>query len=180
MMPGRILLPVDVAQYPLEAFSFVNKFAGDHRVTLILLHVINLNAMVPENRVIENLTCLAEQQLERLSEMFLVPGLSVRLRVRVGKPAQEILAEARDSNVDLIILTSYGGSSFWKRPFQRRIVEKVLRATPCNATLLRVRTRSNCEEDRGFLLARAGDNMLATVDPTLSTTTQNRFHHESL
>jgi nucleotide-binding universal stress UspA family protein len=147
MIPGRILLPVDITQCPLEVFSFINRFAGDHRVTVILLNAVNLNVMVLENRVIEDLSYLAEHHLKRLSEKFLNPDLSVRLRVRVGTPAQEILAEARESNVDLIILTRYGGSSFWKRPFQPRIAEKVLRAAPCNATLLRVQTRFNCEED---------------------------------
>ncbi len=150
MIPGRILLPVDITKCPLEVFSFINKFASDHRVTVILLHVVNLNVMVLENRVVEDLSFMAEQHLKRLSEKFLNPDLSVRLRVRVGKPAQEILAEAKESNVDLIILTSYGGCSFWKRPFQPRIVEKVLHAAPCNATLLHVRTRFNCEEDWSY------------------------------
>ena len=150
IIPGRILLPVDVAKCPLEVFPFINNFAGDHRVTVILLHVVNLNIMVPENRVIEDLSGLAEQHLKRLSEKFLNPDLSVRLRVRVGKPAQEILAEARESNVDLIVLTSHGGCSFWQRLFQPRVAEKVLRAAPCNATLQHVRTRFNCEKDWSY------------------------------
>ena len=97
--------------------------------------------------MLQDLSRSAEQHLKQLSERFLNPNLCVRLRVRVGRPAPEILAEARGSNVDLIVLTSYGGWSFWKRPFQPRIVEKVVRDAPCNATLLRVRTRFDCEED---------------------------------
>jgi nucleotide-binding universal stress UspA family protein len=146
MTPGRILLPVDITKCPLEVFSFINKFASEHRVTVILLHALNLNAMVPDNRVFDALSCLAGQQLKLLAERFLSPALSVRLRVRVGRPAQEILTEARESNVDLIILSNYGGCPFWKHPFQPRTVEKVLRSAPCNATLLRVRTCFNCEE----------------------------------
>jgi len=147
MIPGRILLPVDIARCPLEVFSYLNKFAGDHRVTVILLHVVNLNAIVPENRIFDALSCTAGQHLKRLSERFLHPDLTLRLRVRVGTPAQEILDEARTSNVDLIVLCSPGGSSFWKLPFQPGTVEKVLRAAHCNATLLRVRTRFNCEAE---------------------------------
>jgi nucleotide-binding universal stress UspA family protein len=161
MAPGRILLPVDITKCPLEVFSFVNKFANEHRVTVILLHVVNLNAMVPDNRVFDALSGAAGQHLKRLAEKFLNPDLSVRLRVRIGRPAQEILAEARESNVDLIVLTSYGGCSSWKRPFQPRIVEKVIRAVPCNATLLHVRTRFNCEEDWGCV-----DEMVAALEYT--------------
>jgi nucleotide-binding universal stress UspA family protein len=147
--PRNILLPVDITKCPREVFSFIDKFANQHRVTVTLLHVVNLNAMVPDNRVFDAHLCAAGQHLKRLAEKFLNPDLSVRLRVRVGRPAPEILAEAMESNVNLIVLTSYGGCSVWKRPFKPRIVEKVLRAAPCNATLLHVRTRFNCEEDWG-------------------------------
>jgi universal stress protein A len=150
-MPGRILLPIDIAKCPLEVFSFVNKFADEHRVAVTLLYVVNLRVVVLENRVLDDLSHAAQQHLKRLSEKFLNPNVSLRLRVRVGKAAQEILAEARESNVDLIILSSYGGCPVWKRPFQPRIVEKVLRAAHCNATLLRVRTQFNCEEDWGAI-----------------------------
>ena len=43
MPPGRIVLPINLANCPLEAFSFVNKFAGHRRVEVILVHVVNLN-----------------------------------------------------------------------------------------------------------------------------------------
>jgi len=149
MVPGRVLIPVDLTKCPLETFSYVNEFAPHHRVNITLLHVVNLCAAVPDNRAFNVLSQDARTHLERLAERFLDPRLPVRLRVRVGKPAEEILAEAKEANVDLILLTSYGGCSFWKRPFRPRIVEKVLRASPCNATLLHVRTRFNCEEDWG-------------------------------
>ncbi|MDB6017821.1 MAG: hypothetical protein JWR19_2310 [Pedosphaera sp.] len=56
---------------------------------------------------------------------------------------------SRLSNVDWILQSSYEGSPAWKRPFQPRIVEKVLREAPCNVALLHVRTRFNCEADWG-------------------------------
>ena len=142
---------MDITKCPLEAFSFINTLAGDHRVSVILLHIINLNFMVLESRVIQELSYSTEQHLTQLAQRFLKPDLSVRQLVRVGKPAQEILAEASESNVDLIVLTRYGGCSSWKRPFKPRIVEKVFRDAPCSTTLLRVRTRFNCEEDWDFV-----------------------------
>ncbi len=59
----------------------------------MVLHVINLNIMVLDNRVFDDFVRSADQQLKRLSERLLSSGLSVRLRIRVGNPAQEILAE---------------------------------------------------------------------------------------
>ena len=146
-IPERILLPVDLTKCPLEPFWFINQLAGDHCVRVILLNVVNLNFMVLESRMEKDLSHLSEQHLQQLSEKFLSPNLSIGCRVRVGKPAQEILAEAKESGVDWILLSSYGGDPVWKRPFHPRIVEKVLRNAPCNASLLHVRTRFNCEED---------------------------------
>ena len=147
MIPARILLPLNITKCPLEVFSFVNRFAGDHPVTVVLLHVLNVRVLAPESRVFEDLSRMADQHLKRLAQKFLSPELSVRFRVRGGKPAQTILDEAKASNVDLLVLTSHGSRSFWSRPFQPNIIEKVIRGSPCNATLLHVRTRFNCDED---------------------------------
>lgn len=135
------MLPIDITKCPLEAFSFINKFVGSNRISVILLYVVNLNIVALENRIIEDLFRAAEKYLKALSDEFINARLAVHLRVRVGKPAREILAEARESKVDLIVLTSHGGWTFWNRLFQPRIIEKVVRAAPCNATLLRVHSR---------------------------------------
>jgi nucleotide-binding universal stress UspA family protein len=143
--PDTILLPIDTRDCPLEAFSYINQFASHYR-TVILLHVVNLNVVPPDGRVFDDLSRAAEKNLLRLSERFLDQRFFVRHQIRFGRPAQEILNEARESNVDLITLTSHGSGSFWKR-FHPRIVQKVLRAAPCDVMLLHARTRFNCDED---------------------------------
>jgi len=163
--PGRILLPVDLARCPLEAFSFLNTFAGRRQVTVTLLNVINLNAWTVENRIFSELAESAKLQLEWLAETLLNPGLSFRTQVRFGKPAQEIVAEAKEANMDLIVLTSYGARSVWRRRFRPRIVAKILQDPPCDATLLRVRTQVSCGE--GYLVSGASAR-LATVDLEIS------------
>ena len=144
--PDVILLPLDVHKCSLEAFSYINQFA-EHRTTVILLHVINLNVLPPDGRVFDELCRAAEKDLQRLSQKFLDPRLCLRHEVRFGKPADGIVDEARKSNVDLIALTTYGNSSFWQRPFHPQIVQKVLRSVDCDVMLLHVRTRFDCEDD---------------------------------
>jgi len=145
-LPDTILLPLDIHKCPLEVFSYVNQFA-EHHTKVILLHVVNLSIVPPDGRVFDELSCAAEKDLQRLCERFLSPRLSVRGEVRIGKPADEILAEAKESNADLITLTTYGSNSFWKRPFHPRTVEKVLRSADCDVMFLHVRTRFDCDED---------------------------------
>jgi len=143
--PDTILLPLDVHKCPLEVFSYVNQFAN-HHTTVILLHVVNLSEVPPDGRVFDELSCAAEKDLKRLSERFLNRQLCIRHQVRFGKPANEILSEASESKADLIALTTYGSGSFWKHPFHRRTVKKVIRSAPCDVMLLHVRTRFNCED----------------------------------
>lgn len=123
---------------------FVNEFAGDHQTTVTLLHVVNGRAT--EGNLVESCSRVAEKHLERLARKLIDPCLSPRLCIRIGKPVQEILAEVKQSNVDLVVLTRYGASSVRKRLFRPRLAEKVLSAAPCNVSLLHVETRFNCEK----------------------------------
>jgi nucleotide-binding universal stress UspA family protein len=149
MKPERILIPIDVAKCPLEVFNVVNGFVERPGVTVILLHVVNLNIAAPENRVYAELGREADAHLKRLAEICVNPRASILTRVRFGKPAQEIVAAAKEENVDLIILPRYRGS-FWKRIFAffaPQIVQKVIREAPCGVCLVTVKTRFNCSKE---------------------------------
>jgi hypothetical protein len=68
---------MDVTKCPLEVFSFINQFASNHRITLILLHVVNVSVTLEENSVGDALSCLAGQHLKQLAERFVAPCLAV-------------------------------------------------------------------------------------------------------
>jgi nucleotide-binding universal stress UspA family protein len=159
MKPKRILVPIDIARCPLEVFDRVNAFAGRPGVTVILLHVVTLNIAAADNRVFEELGREAGWYLERLARKHVHPDASTLIHVRTGKAADEILAEARAEDVDLIILPTFGGSlwkrgvSFWKRLFAPifpgMIVEKLARNAPCALLFMHAESRFNCEEKWG-------------------------------
>jgi nucleotide-binding universal stress UspA family protein len=155
--PCRILLPIDVAQCPLEVFASVNKFARDHRTTLELLHVLGATGAQVGGG--ERAAAAARGHLERLSQKFFSPALEPRLRVRAGNPAGEIVAEAEESGAELILLTSYRGSSLWKPPVHPGIAERVRGAVDCAVRILQVRTRFNCEQQWEQL-----DEIVAALD----------------
>jgi len=56
-------VPVDISACALEAFSFVNRFAADERVTVTFLYVINLNVILFENHLIDDLGETLERPL---------------------------------------------------------------------------------------------------------------------
>jgi nucleotide-binding universal stress UspA family protein len=158
MKPERILLPVNVTRCPLEVFDLVNRFARRPEVTVILLHVVNLNIVAPENRVFEELALETRCHLERLADQHLPPIASTIAHVRIGEPAKEILAEAQAEKPDLIILPTYG-PSFWNRlravwnpacnPIVSPLAEKVIREATCGVFVVAAKTRFNCERAWG-------------------------------
>lgn len=151
MKPRTILLPIDVAECPREAFKVVNGFAERPGVTVILLAVVNLNMLAPENRVYAGLACEAHAHLERLAREYLPRTTATLMRVRLGKPAEEIIAAAKEDDADLIILPMRR-APVWKRcfaPFFPKNVVKLIRDAPCGVFVTEVRTCVNCERHWG-------------------------------
>ena len=153
MKPERILLPVDVTRCPLDVFELVNGFAKRPEVEVILLHVVNLNIVAPENHAYEELGREALVYLARLADKHIHPIASTVTHVRTGQPAEEILAEAKAENVDLIILPTYGPSfwnrltGLWKRasnPIVSPLAEKIIREATCDVFVVAAKTRLNC------------------------------------
>jgi nucleotide-binding universal stress UspA family protein len=158
MKPERILLPIDTANCPMEVFAVVKGFACRPEVTVILLHVVNLNIVAPENRVYEELGQEVYWHLCRLAHKYIHPFASTAVRVRAGQPEQEILAEAAEQKAYLIILPSWGPSwwarltSFWQpQPAAAASgwVRKILRKAPCAVSIVNVNTRFNCQKAWG-------------------------------
>ena len=154
MRPERILLPLDVERCPLEAFEVVNGFARESPMTVILLHVVELNIAAPGGRVYEELGKEAEFYLERLAEKHMDRMATTMVHVRTGRPADEILAEADAERVDCIILPTFG-PSFWRRvtgiwkadrnPVLSTLVQRLVSRARCGVFLVQVRASFDCE-----------------------------------
>ncbi len=140
----QILLPINIAKCPLEVFPYVNELPFDQGTTVTLLHVASPTLI--EGVSMGGDAVAAEKNLAGLAGKFINPGLSTRLSVRKGNAAQEILAEARRSKADLIVLTSHEELQHSKSRLQSKTLETVLASAPCKVALLPVRSRFNCEE----------------------------------
>ena len=154
----RILIPIDSGACPVEAFGIINGFAKRPGITVILLQVVDLNIMAPENRIYEELGSEAGRDLERLARKYMHPGPTILIHVRVGKPGDEILAEAKAQKVDLIVLPVLA-RSFWKHraSFWQHLLAliypglplKLLRAAPCSLWIVHGETPFNCRDQWG-------------------------------
>ena len=179
MKPERILLPLDIRKCPLDVFSVVNGLANHPGATVILLHVVTLSIAAPEKGVYEQLGRDAYWYLERLAGQCVRASVDTSIRVRFGKPADEILAEAEDEGVDLIVLASKL-PSFWRclfAPIVPRVIERVVREATCGVFLTAAKRRFNCEDIWG----RPGhdsDTALDHLDEALDSRTSPKLLNE--
>jgi len=179
MKRERVLLPLDIRKCPLEIFPLVEGIARRPEVTVILLHVMHLNIVAQDNRLYREVELEARRHLERLAWHYLPLTTSIILHVRVGKPAEQILAEARVENVDLIIIPTYG-PSFWSRlvsvwkPGACRLVsartERMMRDAPCAVYAAPVKSRFNCEEAWGWPMTRKNREPGRSSEPSITHT----------
>lgn len=99
-----ILLPLDVRRCSSSGFEWINQFARRKPVRVILLHVVNVNFLVPDNRVYEELGREALGHLQQLTQLLL-PSIPAQLQVRFGRLAEEVLFERERKQPGLVLLT---------------------------------------------------------------------------
>ena len=140
MQNERILVPIDTARPYPEVFNRVNALGSSSDITVVLLHVLTLNIAAPENRVYERLAQEAHWHLEQMARQFLRPGITTVLRVRFGKPVEQILAEAEAQKADLLIVPAA------RRPDRKRwpsLVERLVERWAAGTSQSLVR-RAHC------------------------------------
>ena len=122
---------------------------------VVLLHVVNLNIRAPDNRVYEELGREATWHLRRLSD-FLDPSISRRLRVRMGRVPEEIVAAARAEEPEIVVLAKREISPSTKlRRFRRSrsradqltssVALRLVREARCHVVVLSGQSYFDCE-----------------------------------
>jgi nucleotide-binding universal stress UspA family protein len=142
----RLLLPIDLAKCPLEIFPLANAFTKPFEGAITVLHVFDRRRNVAPRRASETELRRAEQHLKRIGDDYLSPTVEAFFRVRIGIPGDEILAEAKATNVDLVLLPRFV-SSVWRRLAGYAYGEttrNLVRDASCRVFVVDVRTRFNC------------------------------------
>jgi nucleotide-binding universal stress UspA family protein len=142
----RIVVPIDLSEFSLQALPYAVAFAQKFGAEVILLHVIEPEFPPPEvgrvrleapGRDEEN---VAEDYLKRLRQEVLDEDLRVRTTVRNGVPFQEITRAATSLGADLIVLTTHGHTGL-KHVFLGSTAERVVRHADCPVLVVREKLR---------------------------------------
>lgn len=164
----RILCPIDMSTFSLEALKLGVKVAESSGASMSLLHVIDnpfdelymtsitqadpalieLYQQQPlkRSRIVSALVDHAEVLLKQFCHQW-VEGLPrLRYAVRTGDPFENIIDVAEDHRVDLIVLATHGRTGF-KRLLIGNVAEKVVRHAPC--PVLTVKSRKAVRAAKG-------------------------------
>jgi nucleotide-binding universal stress UspA family protein len=147
MQGRRILVPVNLPLHSFEALLFAKQMAGEVPLSLTLLHVVRLNIAF-ESRVYDELCLESEEALRQIGRRIFGATPGVNVIVRVGKPHEEIVAEAQSASAELILLST-PKPSFWKTLLGEGTVRGVVRAAPCPTLVLPRIWKATMEDRRG-------------------------------
>ena len=138
-----ILVPVDFSPCSDEAFRVACQLARLCGAAVLVLHVIDTNALAAFNRL--GLLAVPSDALQRrrlrhharlnvrqLLESKTAEGVKVSRVIVEGVPFAEIAKVARTGNIDVVVIGSYGGrSGSVDKIFFGSTAEKVVRTAGC-------------------------------------------------
>jgi nucleotide-binding universal stress UspA family protein len=139
-----ILVPVDFSPCSDEAFRVACQVARLCGATVLVLHVIDINALASFNRLgllavpsdasaqRRRLRHHARLNVRRLLESKDAEDVNVTRTIVEGSPFAEIAKVARTGDIDLVVMGSYGGrSGSVDKIFFGSTAEKVVRTAGC-------------------------------------------------
>lgn len=148
----KILCPVDLSEFSLQALRLAVKIAESSDATLDILHVIHnpfdeiylteitqtdpalIEAYAGEPQRRAKVLKATEERSEVLLKQFCHDAVQhwskVRYHIRDGDPFERILDGAEDFLTDLIVLATHGRTGI-KRLVIGNVAEKVVRHAPC-------------------------------------------------
>ena len=134
MQSKRVLIPINLANSSFDTLLFAKQMADELPVCLTLLNVVRLNIAI-ESRVYDELCLESEKALRQIGSRFFGISQALNVSVRVGKPHEQIVAEAQSGLAELILLSSPNPSP-WKRLLSEGTVKGVVRMAPCTTLVL--------------------------------------------
>ena len=138
----HILVPVDFSNSSARALHHARKRVAESGGSLIIVHVVPadygwLGIGRDESRDLDrSLQRQAADRLRAFAEEHVGHNVAADLEVRVGQPAEEIVAAARESKCDSIVLSTRGLTGL-DRYLIGSVADRVARFAPCPVILLR-------------------------------------------
>jgi len=141
--PTRILVPIDMSVLSVTALQYAQDIAEHFGGEILVLHIAE------EEDVAARISRKEREQMSRkeidqrlksaVAHMLLdhnVVTHSMRIEVRHGSPAEEIVASVADLHADLIVMCTHGRSGL-SHILMGSVAEKVVRTATCPVLTLK-------------------------------------------
>ena len=141
----RILAPTDFSDDSTRAVWYAAELAEKFAAELVLLHVVQDTTLVLPDAVmptpvaapdLDEMTAADRSGLARVVADLNLGRLNPKTEVRVGTPAAEIDAAAKDLKADLICVSTHGRTGL-AHLLLGSVAEKILRHAPCPVLVVR-------------------------------------------
>lgn len=145
--PKNILAPTDFSEDSNQAFRTALSIAAAYKARIFLLHVISdtMQRSLSEychdtnivNRVLSEGIVYSNEKLREMIDKAQNNGnVKIIADVRKGQPYEEILKEASERKIDLIVIAPHGETGL-KKYFIGSVTEKVMKESRCPVLLVR-------------------------------------------
>lgn len=145
--PKKILVPTDFSQDSDAAFRMALSIAATYQARIFLLHVISntvqqsLSEYSLDQSIVDRVMSMSivfsnEKLKEAIDKVKKNGNIKVIPDVRKGQPYEEILKEASEQKIDLIVIASHGETGL-KKYFIGSVTEKVMKEAKCPVLLIR-------------------------------------------
>ena len=124
---NRILFCADFSENSDGALSYAISATAEYDAELILLHVLDES---PSPGEVEEVVAAATAQLDKLIPPQRRQGLKIRTAVRIGKPYQQIIQLALESQIDLVSMGVRGRGALDQAVFGSTTY-RVMQLGPC-------------------------------------------------
>jgi universal stress protein A len=149
--PQKILVPTDFSEDSEAAFLTALNIAAKYRSSIYLLHVISSSAHLNMadycldannmNRILNESSVSSNEKLQAIIDKSQQSGdIKVVPTVRRGHPCEEILKEASERKIDLIVIASHGKTGLQKY-FIGSVTERVMKDVNCPVLLIQNQER---------------------------------------
>jgi nucleotide-binding universal stress UspA family protein len=138
MSRKHILIPLDLVHGSADALVFAQQMAMENPLTITLLHVVDLNIAPTVSTapgIYAQLYAESQAALRKLAKLFFGSEQATRIVVRFGKPVDEIVAEAKNEEVSMIVLCGPKPAK-GLRLFRQGTIQRLLRRVSCPAIVL--------------------------------------------
>jgi universal stress protein A len=147
--PRKILVPTDFSDESELSFQMALSVAVMYQARIFLLHVINstvqqnlldyaLDQSIVDRVLNESIVVSNEKLQKAIGENQQSGDIKIISNIRKGQPHEEILKEASERKIDLIVIASHGKTGFQKY-FIGSVAEKVMKEAKCEVLLIQSR-----------------------------------------